>query len=252
MSDELYFVVDLVSFLLAAVILAFGAARALKFRRVLVSDVFRSRALWTSVLLFLWIVPNDTELLGYSASSSSLSVPGLGVLFIPTLVIALALVIAIVAFIDFNMRVGKELDFFHRDSLQWERLRPIVYVVAPVTLLIGVPNGGTLALIGTLGLPLALGYAALAQLVNGLRVREGLMRIFLRYSGAGLLILVVGTILIPSPGPPFGVVYDAFLLVGCYLLYLSSRSLAPLDHIEDDVGAANREGESAVVQPGRS
>jgi hypothetical protein len=248
MSDEVYFVVDLISFLLAALILVFGATRALTFRRALVGDVFRNRALWTSVLLFLWIVPNDTELLGYSASSSSFSVPELGVLFIPTFVIAFALVIAIVAFIDFGMRVGKELDFFHRDSLQWERLRPIVYLAAPVTLLLGVPNGGILSLIGTLGLPLALGYAALAQLVNGLRVREGLMRRFLKYSGAGLLILVVGTILIPSPGPPYGVIYDVFLLVGCYLLYLSSRSLAPLDRIEDELGAVTKERAASSSQ----
>jgi hypothetical protein len=226
MSDEIYFVVDLISLILAGAILVFGASRALTFRRVLANGVFRDRALWTAVLLVLWIVPNDTELLGYTASSSY-PVPVLGILFIPTVVIAFALIIAIVAFIDYNIRVGKELDFFHRDSLLWERTRILVYVATPLTFVLSGPING-------LGLPLVLGYAALALLVCGIRVQEKLMRKYLTYAGFGLIILVVGTILIPSPGPPLGVIYDAAMIGGSFFLSLSSRSLSPLNRIQDE------------------
>jgi len=228
MSNETYFIIDFVSFLLAAVILAFGALRALRFHRVLANETFRSRALWTAALLILWIVPNDTELLGYSSSASNYGAT-ISLLYVPTVVIALVLIFAIIAFIDRNMRVSKELDFFHRDSLHWGSLRIIAYVAAPVCLLLG--GNDILNIIGTIGLPLVLGYAALALWVSGARVRDRLMRSYLRYAGAGLFILVVGTIIVPSPGPPYGVIYDAFLLLGSYLLYFSARSLSPVNRM---------------------
>jgi hypothetical protein len=254
MSDETFFLVDLAAYISSIVILAFGAYRALTFSRVFLGNVFRSRALWTAALLILWIVPNDTEFFAYQYSASLNSLIGIsaGV----TIIIAWVLVVGTVVFIDRNILVARELDFFHRNSLRWGDLRLISYVGAPVSFAVSLVGGATgngiVQLAGNLGLSGVLGYASASLLVSGLRLSDLVMRRFLKYAGGGL-VLLVATIAFPSPGPPLGIVYDAFLVLGCLLLYLSARSLASLNRIGEDVAVHNPSTKfgTVIVQPAR-
>jgi hypothetical protein len=86
-----------------------------------------------------------------------------------------------------------------------------------------------------------IGYAAASLLVSGLRLTDLVMRRFLKYAGGGLVFLVA-TIALPSPGPPLGIIYDAFLVIGCLLLYQSARSLASLNRILEDATTPTQRG----------
>jgi hypothetical protein len=229
MSIDVILTVDLASFLAAAAILAFGAYRALLFRKAFNDSIFRSRALWTAAVLAAWIVPNDTQILFTDLPSPSTD---LGIFFdAVTLVLAFVLIFVSVVFIDRNVRAALELDFFHRDSLGWQKLRLISIVGAPASLvanlLTNLVLGNTyLANLTLLLLTGTLAYGVAALLMGGLRVYNRYMRRYLQFVGLGFALLLVT---IPLAVP---ILYDVFLLSGSYFLYLSATSLYHLREIQ--------------------
>jgi hypothetical protein len=230
MSVDIVLSLDLASFGVAAVILGFGAYRALLFRRAFNDPIFRSRALWTAVVLAAWIVPNDSQILFTDLPPPS---NGLGVFFdVVTLVLAIVLIIVSVIFLDRNIKAAMELDFFHRDDLGWRKFRLISIVGAPVSLVANlltnvVLGNSDLANLTLLLLTCTLAYGVAALLVGGLRVYNRYMRRYLQFVGLGFALLLVT---IPLAVP---LLYDVFLLSGSYLLYLSATSLYHLREIQE-------------------
>ena len=228
MSIDVFLAVDLISFVAATTILAFGAYRAILFRRAFSDPVFRSRALWTAAALTAWIVPNDTQILFTDLPFPSSGIPAF--LAAITLVLAIWLIIVSAMFLDRNVRAAKELDFFHRDTLGWTRFRLVVLLGAPISLVANlftnlVLENSDLANLTILLLTGTLAYGVLALLLSGLRVHNKYVRRYLVYVGLGFGMLLVT---VPLTVP---ILYDVFLVLGCTFLYLSAVSLYHLRDI---------------------
>ena len=232
MSIDFYLTTDIISFLVAGAILAFGAYRALQFRKAFNDPIFRSRALWTALVLAAWIVPNDTQILFNDLPPPTAII---GVLAdVVTVILAILLILVSVVFIDRNIRAARELDFFHRDSLGWEKLKLVAIVGAPASILLNllgsVVLGNTiLANLTFFLLPATLAYGVAALLLSGIRVHNRYMRRYLEFVGIGFILLIVT---IPLAVP---ILYDVFLLLGSYFLYLSATSLYHLRDVQRGV-----------------
>jgi len=223
--------------------------RAIEFRRVLVGGVYRNRANWTIVFLLanLFFYIDGQAVLPYLSSDGG--VPGF-------MVISVALVL----FVDSNIRATQETDFFHRDALRWRvfgkpAVIAIVCSVATVVLVIvavGFANIATWGLTNTspwwvdvggfqyfLVLGVVLAYGAAALITAGRRTQDRTMRRFVRMLGLSLL----GFVLFFTIWIPLGYFGNAasdigseiFFVVAAYYLYRAVMSFSPVGRV--DVGA---------------
>lgn len=230
MSVDIFLTLDIISFVMAGAILTFGAYRALQFRKAFNNEIFRDRALWTAAVLAAWIVPNDTQILFTDLPPpSGWDIPA--ALDLVTVALAIVLIIVVAVFIDRNVRAARDLDFFHRDTLNWRRLRLVVLVGAPLSLVVNLLVGFVLGNqviwdITDVLLPATLIYGVAALLVAGHRVYNQPVKKYLRLMGIGFALLVA-TIPVSVP-----VLYDIILLLGSYFLYLSAASLYSLRGID--------------------
>ena len=242
--------------LAASVLIVFALYRAVEFRRVLVGHVYKDRANWTVVFLLatLFFFIDGQGVLPYLSSDGG--VPGFAVI-----------AIALVLFVDSNIRAVQETDFFHRDALRWRVYgRPAVIamlcslvVVGLVIVSVGFNNIATWGLtsnspwwvdvgglqyFAVLGVVLAYGAAALITAAR--RTQDLTMRRFVRMLGLSLLGFVLFfTIWIPLSA--FGafatnVGSEVFLVVAAFYLYRAVMAFSPVGRVEEGAELPRRVG----------
>lgn len=228
--------------MLAVAIFVLGVYRAVEIGRALVTRVYQSRAYWIGAVMTLLIISNVTSL--FSASVANLIS---NVTFISIFVVLLL-------FVDSNVSVAREIDFFHMDILNWQRVRRPLLVVALVsTALIG----GAAALTGNsysewwaavvlveyfTVLGVALTYSALTMAAIARRTYDSTMRRFVRNLAFG----IVGMALFVTLWLPFDEVYpmlgdvitDYILIGAAYFFYRATMSLTPVGKLETVAGTA--------------
>ena len=238
--------------LVASLLTVFALYRAAEFRRVLVGGAYRNRANWTVVFLVatLFFFIDGSGVLPYLSSDGG--VPGFAVI-----------AVALVLFVDGNIRAVQETDFFHRDALRWRAYgKPAVIamicslaVVGLVIVATGFNNIATWGLtnnspwwvyVGGLQYFVVLGvvlvYGAAALITVARRTRDSTMRKFVRMLGLSLLGFVLFfTIWIPLS--VFGafvtdVGSEVFLIIAAYYLYRAVMSFSPVGRVETGVESA--------------
>jgi len=225
---------------------ACAAYRAFEFRRVLVGRAYQNRANWTAIFLLanIFFYIDGQGILPYLSSDGG--VPGF-------LVFALALVL----FVDSNIRAAEETDFFHRDALRWRAFgKPAVLamlcsviIVLLVIVAQGFANIATWGLTSTSPLWVVVGglqyfvvlavvlvYGAASLITAGRRTEDITMRRFVRMLGLSLLGFVLFfTVWIPLAA--FGndasdIGSEVFLIVAAYYLYKAVMSFSPVGRVE--------------------
>jgi hypothetical protein len=238
--------------LISTALLIVAGYRAVEVSRVLVGRVYRYRAYWTLglILAFLFFV----------AASNFPNIPvvswGGGTLGFLVATYALFL------FVDSNIRMAKELDFFHREILRWQAFRlPIVGALTitgalSILALALFPPGdlpiwagvSIVSYFAVLGVVLV--YSSAALIVGSRRTPDAAMKKFVRMLSFTLVCLALYfTIWLPlsyfgTDVENFG--SDFFVIPAAYFIYRAVMSLSPLGHVEKEVSATPTPGESNV------
>jgi hypothetical protein len=171
--------------------------RSFSVRSAMAIPVYRSRALWTGVVAAIAVAFNTIQLIVENvANLSQLAENGpLGpslwvLLFVGSLTVAGSLVIF--SWIDSTTRVALELDFLHRDALQWKRFRRYTWGVVVVGAVgaAGSTTGWEYAVsVSVLGLGVA--YAVSVLIMSGLRVKYVPMKAYMKSMGLAVVALIV-------------------------------------------------------------
>jgi hypothetical protein len=221
--------------LLVAIINFFTAYYSFNLSRFLVDRVQKSRAIWTGSLSILL----STTLLSF------ILLPETGPYSSLFVVPLIAFLLVLAALIDSTTRVAIDQDYFHRNTLYWNKLRflywagiLIIFVADPIFVVFGFglsnfSNGYGLVLAFVLGgAPLAYGITTL--LVSGNRSQDRKMRSYLRWLGLAAVALLgaVSAGNIPFVG---GGVFVLFAVVA-YFLYRAAKSLAPTNRFSKEIG----------------
>ncbi|MGP8056568.1 MAG: hypothetical protein ACLQEQ_04365 [Nitrososphaerales archaeon] len=252
MSVDLPTAINVGSTALIVGILALGIYRAFEMRRAFVGGIYRSRASWSTLLMLVIMV---------TMLSSFVPTPSSGILSDVGFLPFVALVLVIFAYADRSVLVAMETDFFHRDTLGWQRVRwPLA--IGFVIFLIALVTGGAVltpdeqsSLSGTIFNDLfllvfagILGYLTVALIVGARRSADRTLRRSILLLGLALSTLVL-SILATSPFNsgtlPYVIVNNGTGVVGIYLIYRSVMSLSPLSRVEKEVA-----GTSQVPQAG--
>jgi hypothetical protein len=239
MSIDIVYILEAVSGLVTAVIALFGVYRSLTIGKSLVTRVYRSRAYWLSILMIILAVLN----LPFPPSSAIGSDIGYYGFFV--------FLIALLVFIDSNVAVSKEIDFFHNDILHWHRIRVPMFSAVTAGTVIGIlastvsTNSGlyTLAGIGIVAFFVLLGvvfaYAGAAMFVIARRTYDHTMRKFVKMLGFAVLCYVLFvTIWLPLDFiyPNLGDIVTDFILIGtAYFFYQAAMSLSPVGRIQKEI-----------------
>src|SRR5579862_2712144 len=107
---------QLIAYIVTIAIAGFGTIRALQMAKVFSSKLYRSRASWTAALLAILIV---NSVFGDIPAFSTWGIYNLSFGEISFVF----LLLFIFVFVDRNLLTLKEIDFFHRDTLSWSRIR---------------------------------------------------------------------------------------------------------------------------------
>ena len=214
-------------------------------RRGFIDPVYRSRALWSAVLMFVIILtnlngfvslPNDTisNLIGFSPF--------------------VAIVLVSYVYVDRSVMVAVSTDFFHRNTLHWLQFRRLGYgllgatslitygliIVAPQYFVSGYPTPAHPPLFVAIGLNqffaviiFVLGISALALGVASRRTSDRNLRKSIRLLGYALGSFVA-TIFITSvsTSDAASIVGNILSLIATYFLYRSTISLTALGRVE--------------------
>ncbi|MDA4112332.1 MAG: hypothetical protein OK439_07305 [Thaumarchaeota archaeon] len=235
LSDPV-FLVNFVTTIFGTGVFLFGAYRAIRIGRVLVSRVFRNRAYWIAALMISGAI-----------SSSSIFFPVINnpiynlLSFLPFF----AVLVIILAFVDSTIFAAAELDFFHRDSLHWSKSRIPLYIILISALLISIPgivfysNSSFWQTVTTisvgLGATIVLAYSVMALIVSARRTFDKTMKRFVKLLGASLGCFVFGLLVsfVNSTSLPYVLVSDAFTnVISIVILYQAVMSLSPISHKE--------------------
>src|SRR5579872_1629446 len=161
MSIDVVFVLETGSGLVASVIALLAIYRSLTIAKSLVTHVYRSRAYWLAVLMIIFaafsLVPTN------SAIESDIS----DVLFFMFL-------FALLLFIDSNVAVAREIDFFHKDVLHWHTARRPLFAVI---------------IAGTAIAVVAIVDSAVSTSGIGIVVYFAILGVAFSYSGAAMLVI---------------------------------------------------------------
>lgn len=223
--------------LVSIAIIIFGGYRAIELSRVLVGRVYRNRAYWTLGLIGLVVffvgvqyVPDSTGLVSAFGF--------FGITF------------ALFLFVDSNIHVVKEMDFFHREILRWGTFRKPILASLICTSVIAIFSliyypGGTFgssiwATLGVLSyfvvLAVAFSYSAAGLIVSARRTPDASMRRFVRM----LAFSLVSFALFFTTWIPLGVFGTAvenvgstiFVIPAAYFIYRAVMSLSPVGRVE--------------------
>jgi hypothetical protein len=245
MSIDFYSTVDSLRQVAANLLLAFAASRALLMGREFVSPIYRSRAFWSAGLIIVIVIGN---LSNYLPSTNS---DVLAILFVGPFI---ALLLAVLAFVDRTVLVAIETDFFHRGILRWQILRRPAYVAMVVGFVVFIvssffvpadqnaPVAGDSILVFVafyqfvVVFAVVFGFAAAALAVGARRTPDLTLKRHIRFLAMALGIFIVNLLLSVATNDvvPFDLVDDALGLTSTYMLYRSVMSLSPIGRVQKD------------------
>lgn len=223
---------------MTAAIALLAVYRSLTIGKSLVTRVYRTRAYWLAVLMVILaafsVIPTDSPI------ENDISTALFFLFLIPLLI-----------FINSNVLVAKEIDFFHKDILHWHSVyRPLLAVVIAdsiIGLLVEVvfPNS-PLALESGLGfltyfalVGVAMSYSGVAMFVIARRTFDHTMRNFIRMLGFAVLSYTIFlTIWIPLDFiyPVLGDTVSTFAAIAAaYFFYKAAMSLSFVGKIAKEV-----------------
>ena len=235
MPSDLFFQADGLVVLVSVAIALTASYRSLLARRILRRPVYRSHALWTTLIglaLGVLLVPpayyefTGAVLFGLppitSVPYSSTSM--LAVVYFAT--IALPLVV-LWAWIDKSIEVALDMDFLHRDTLSWKAgARFVAWALILAGSVLGVFISGT-SLAGFVyygSFAAIIGYAAVVLFLNARKVQDTAMKNYVRWVGVMAVSLVIVTFTWPYLSP---------VIVFAYALYRASGSFTKTTPLEN-------------------
>jgi hypothetical protein len=238
MSIDIVVVLETVSALATSAIALLAVYRSLTISKSLVTRVYRTRAYWLAVLMIIFAA------LPLLPSTSGLGSDISDILFF-------AFLFALLVFIDSNVAVAREIDFFHSDILHWHALRIPLFaslIVGTTIVIVGLVALTSSALSFAAGLIL-LGYFILlggvftysgaAMLVIARRSYDRTMKKFVKILGFAILSFVLFlTLFIPLDAiyPSLGdVVTDFIAIASAYFFYKAAMSLSAIGSIEKEI-----------------
>ena len=139
------------------------------------------------------------------------------------------------AFIDSVILVAMEMDFFHRDTLHWRRLRVPAYVVVLVAIFFPTTSNSPLFTIAAfLAALFPFVYSITVLIVASRRTPDRTMKRHTRLLGYAFSMYVVSVLVFQIP--IYGnLISDLFLIIFAYLIYLATMSLSPMSRIEKTI-----------------
>ena len=228
-------------FLLAGIGRAFQMARGFKAR------AYRNRAYWMAALMIALSLGNVVNAYPTPALSSSATFFDQVVSSVGAASFAGALLVALL-FVDQNLRVLSEVDFFHRDTLRWSKFRraAIVFqVIGSIEIIaLTVSNLDSSSplynlVIGTYFpiVGVTLGYASVALLVAARRTPDRPTKRFSLLLGISLAFgVVASTIWLPLSFVTFpeleNFVSNIPAVVSYAVLYRATLSMSPLGRVQ--------------------
>ncbi|MDA4135913.1 MAG: hypothetical protein OK449_02785 [Thaumarchaeota archaeon] len=243
-GDPTYIVTD-VTDLVQVVILVVGIYSALGLRKGFVDAAYRSRALWSTLLM---------TVIAITIAEGFVPVPGglLGNLvgFLP-----FAAIIGVsFAFIDRTVLVAMSSDFFHRDTLRWSQIRTpasavlaasFLFLLAVLVVGFQLLNYGsaqgepfwlnvafTQFILVSAGI---LGLGAVAAIVGSRRTPDMTLKRSIRLLGSALMLFVLSLVVYSVSSSDAATILGDFLTTGAtYAVYLSVKSLTPLGKVSKD------------------
>jgi len=234
MSIDIVNVLETIAGLAASAVALLAVYRSLTISKSLVTRVYRTRAYWLAVLMIIYaafsLVPT------ISAIESDIS----DILFFMFL-------FALLIFIDSNVAVGREIDFFHKDILHWHTVRVPLFAAiiggTAVAILAIVESFGSSSGIGFFVyfaiLGVAFTYSGAAMLVIARRSYDRTMKKFVRMLGFAILSYVLFlTLFIPLDAiyPSLGDVVTSFITIAAaYFFYRAAMSLSPISRIQKEI-----------------
>ena len=202
----------------------FAGYRAFRIRKALVGALYRSRALWSIVFAALF-VPFVIAILPFNFSS------GIPVLELDALG-AFIIVFNFAAFVfcDRTILVARELDFFHRDTLGYGKVRWLVWTMSAVGMfgsLYG-PSSGWVSYLFAILWPGPLAYFAVALAATSLRVPDRAIKSYSKWFG-----LFTGVIAISFLALTGGILpLVAGMLVASIFYYRATVSLSATSKLD--------------------
>ena len=154
---------------------------------------------------------------------------------------------ALLIFIDSNVAVGREIDFFHKDILHWHTVRVPLFAAiiggTAVAILAIVESFGSSSGIGFVVyfaiLGVAFTYSGAAMLVIARRSYDRTMKKFVRMLGFAIVSYVLFlTLFIPLDAiyPSLGDVVTSFITIAAaYFFYRAAMSLSPISRIQKEI-----------------
>ena len=255
MSGNPLIIFDSLALTLSIIIAIPAAYRAITSRRVLTTPLYRNRALWTgTVALMLAVIDAFAIIIENTSSSVTFGIvppPGTSEFYVFVVLTAAFSAVAF-AWIDSTIGVALELDFLHRDVLDWKKVRLLAgaAIVTGTVVAQFVTTDWELVIAVVLLAPPA-AYMAASLVVGGRRVRDETVRRYIRWMGflVVALLMQVGTTAI-SPYLNFPLAIAAFTLYG---MSASLLKTAPLRAATIDSSAsgnlAGREGQGPIQAP---
>lgn len=240
MAVDVIVLLETASGLAASAIALWAVYRSLTIGKSLVARVYRSRAYWLAALMIIYaafsLVPTS------SAITSNIN----SALFFVFL-------IALLLFIDSNVAVAREIDFFHKDILHWHTVRiPLIAIIVAGTAIgiVAIVTITSSALSTASGVALIVYFALLgvvftysgaAMLQIARRTYDRTMKKFVKMLGFAILCYVLFlTLFIPLDAvyPGFGdVVTDFIAIAAAYFFYRAAMSLSFVGRIVKEEAA---------------
>lgn len=237
MSINVVFVLEFVAEYATVAVAILAIYRSLSIGKLLVTRVYRTRANWLAALMIIFAA------FAAVPTSSALELQISNILFFVFL-------LALLIFIDSNVAVAKEIDFFHKDILHWQTIRkPMVAIVVVYSAIaffatVVFPNlAPSIAGIGFVGyfvvVGVAFAYSGTAMLAIGRRTYDVTMKKFVKMLGFAILCFVLFlTLFIPLDAvyPSLGDIVTNFIAIaGAYFFYKAAMSLSFVGRIVKEV-----------------
>jgi len=222
MSDDP--IILAVLLLVTSCVYALAGYRAFRMRKALVGSVYRSRALWAFVFAILFI-PFVFAILPFNYGAGS---PNWEVITAAIFVVAFNLVAFV--FCDRTIMVVREMDFFHRDTLAYGKVRWFVWITSAVGMfgsLFG-PSTGILSDLFFVLWPAPLAFFALALAATSFRVSDRAIRNYSKWFGLFTGMLAI-SFLVLNTGE---VSITAGMFIASLLYYRSTVSLSTTSRLD--------------------
>jgi hypothetical protein len=217
MPSNFYLQLDGLVVVLGVALALAASYRSLLARRILRRPVYRSHALWTTLIGLVFGV---TFVLGaYDELTAVELFGGLPTTSVPYIVGILGIVLW--AWIDQSIEVALDMDFLHRDTIFWKagvRFVAWAFILAGFVFYV--------FLVGTVfydGFTVLIVYAAVVLFISAKKVRDAAMKSYVKWVGVMAVSIVIMSFTYPYLSP--------FLLFA-YALYRASGSFTKTTPLE--------------------